>query len=182
MLSQKRPADGRRRPNRFAREWKVAVVIDIAENRPEPSIRLEPSMDLEQLQATTRGFYPETLGIRFISATKEEIRAELDVLRSLCTLPGRMHGGAIMAFADTLGAYGTVLNLEPGWSTTTIESKTNFFAAGVEGSKVVGICTPLHRGRSTMVWQTRVEREDGKLVALITQTQMLLSPKSDSAG
>jgi len=89
-----------------------------------------------------------------------------------------MHGGAIMAFADTLGAYGAVLNLPDGHSTTTIESKTNFFSAGVEGGKVVGTTTPIHRGRSTMVWQTRVERDDGRLVALVTQTQMVLSPKA----
>lgn len=131
-------------------------------------------MDLEQLQKTTEGLFPEQLGLRFLDASKDEVRAELDVSRALCTLPGRLHGGVIMALADTLGAYGTVLNLEPGAHTTTVESKTNFFAAGVEGGKVVGICRPLHRGRSTMVWQTRVERDDGRLVALVTQTQIVL--------
>ena len=132
-------------------------------------------MDLDALQKTTRGLFPEKLGIRFLAASRDEIRAEMPVPREMCTLPGRLHGGAIMAFADTLGAYGTVLNLPEGAAgTTTIESKTNFFAAGLEDSKVIGVCTPVHRGRSTMVWQTRVEREDGKLVALVTQTQMLL--------
>ena len=132
-------------------------------------------MDLEALQQTTQGLFPEKLGIRFLSASPDEIRAEMPVPRDVCTLPGRMHGGAIMAFADTLGAYGTVMNLPEGATgTTTIESKTNFFAAGLEDSKVVGVCTPVHRGRSTMVWQTRVEREDGRLVALVTQTQMIL--------
>jgi uncharacterized protein (TIGR00369 family) len=134
-------------------------------------------MDLEELQKTTQGLFPERLGIRFLSASKDEIRAEMDVSRELCTLPGRLHGGAIMALADTLGAYATVMNLEPGTGTTTIESKTNFFSAGLEGGKVIGVCTPLHRGRSTMVWQTRVERDDGKLVALVTQTQMVLAGK-----
>ena len=133
-------------------------------------------MDIEQLQKSTEGLLPETLGIRFLSATKEEIRAEMDIARSLCTLPGRLHGGAIMAFADTLGAYGTALNLEDGAGTTTIESKTNFFSAGIEGGKVIGVATPIHRGRSTMVWQTRIERDTGKLVALVTQTQMVLQP------
>ncbi len=132
-------------------------------------------MELDALQKTTQGFFPGKLGIRFLAASPDEIRAEMPVSRDLCTLPGRLHGGAIMAFADTLGAYGTVLNLPEGATgTTTIESKTNFFAAGVEDSKVIGVCTPVHRGRSTMVWQTRVEREDGKLVALVTQTQMVL--------
>jgi len=135
-------------------------------------------MDLEQLQQTTAGLFPEHLGVRFLRASPDELRAELAIPRELCTLPGRMHGGALMAFADTLGAYATVLNLEPGTSTTTIESKTNFFASGVEGRKVIGVCTPLHRGRSTMVWQTRIERDDGRLVALVTQTQMILRPQA----
>ena len=131
----------------------------------------------DDLQATLAGFFPEQLGVRFLEASKDQLRAEVEVTRNLCTLPGRMHGGAIMTLADTLGAYGTFLNLPEGHSTTTIESKTNFFSSGVEGGKVIGVATPIHRGRSTMVWQTRVSREDGRLVALVTQTQMVLSPK-----
>jgi uncharacterized protein (TIGR00369 family) len=88
-----------------------------------------------------------------------------------------MHGGAIMAFADTLGAVGTVLNLPPGAGTTTIESKTNFFAAAPAGATVTGVSTPLHRGRRTMVWQTQVALADGKPVALVTQTQMVLEAR-----
>ena len=131
----------------------------------------------DDLQSSMKGLFPEKLGLRFLEVSKDELRAEIEVSRDLCTLPGRMHGGAIMALADTLGAYGTFLNLPAGHSTTTIESKTNFFSAGAEGGRVVGTATPIHRGRSTMVWQTRVERDDGKLVALVTQTQMVLSPK-----
>jgi 1,4-dihydroxy-2-naphthoyl-CoA hydrolase len=131
----------------------------------------------EDLQKSLAGMFPEKLGMRFTHAGKDELRAEIEVTRDLCTLPGRMHGGALMAFADTLGAYGTVLNLPAGHTTTTIESKTNFFSAGIEGGKVIATTTPVHRGRSTMVWQTRIERDDGKLVALITQTQMVLAPK-----
>ncbi|HIF94020.1 MAG: PaaI family thioesterase [Myxococcales bacterium] len=131
----------------------------------------------DDLQLTMKGLFPEQLGIRFLDVTKDELRAELDVTREMCTLPGRLHGGAIMSLADTLGAYGTFLNLPEGHSTTTLESKTNFFSSGVEGEKVIGTATPIHRGRSTMVWQTRVERDDGKLVALVTQTQMVLLPK-----
>lgn len=98
----------------------------------------------------------------------------MTVRDELCTVPGIAHGGAIMAFADTLGAAATVLNLPPGATTTTIESKTNFFAPATAGSRVIGECTALHHGRRTMVWQTRVTREDGKLVALVIQTQIVL--------
>lgn len=130
---------------------------------------------ISDLQKSLEGLFPEKLGMRFLEVSKDVLRAEIDVTRELCTLPGRMHGGALMAFADTLGAYGTVLNLPEGHSTTTIESKTNFFSTGVEGGSVVATTTPIHRGRSTMVWQTRIERDDGKLVALVTQTQMVLA-------
>lgn len=136
---------------------------------------------LEDLQQSTEGFFPGVLGVRFLDFSPDEIRAEMDVTRDMCTLPGRMHGGAIMALADTLGAYGTALSLSDGAGTTTIESKTNFFAAGLEGGKVVATTTPLHRGRSTMVWQTRVERDDGRLVAIVTQTQMVL-PRTPAPG
>jgi 1,4-dihydroxy-2-naphthoyl-CoA hydrolase len=125
------------------------------------------------LQNTTEGFFPSVLGVRFVSAAKERIVAELLVRSEFCTLPGRAHGGLLMAFADTLGAYGTFINLPEGASTTTIESKTNFFAAGREGSVLRGEATPLHIGRRTMVWQTRVTSGDA-LVALVTQTQMVL--------
>lgn len=127
------------------------------------------------LQKTTEGFFPGFLGVRFVSASKERVVGELDVPRELCTLPGRAHGGALMAFADTLGAYGTVINLPEGASTTTLESKSNFFAAGPEGGTLRGEATPLHVGRRTMVWQTRITADD-KLVALVTQTQMVLLP------
>jgi uncharacterized protein (TIGR00369 family) len=131
-------------------------------------------MDLDALQATTRGLLPEVLGIRFTKADADLIEAELFVKDELCTTPGVMHGGAIMAFADTLGAYGTALNLPPGAGTTTIESKTNFFSKATSATVVTGECRPLHKGRRTMVWQTRVSRSDGRLVALVTQTQIVL--------
>ena len=131
-------------------------------------------MDLETLQATTRGLLPEVLGIRFTKAEPDLIEAELFVKDELCTTPGVMHGGAIMAFADTLGAYGTVLNLPAGAGTTTIESKTNFFSKAPSQAPVTGECRPLHKGRRTMVWQTRVSRSDGRLVALVSQTQIVL--------
>jgi uncharacterized protein (TIGR00369 family) len=114
------------------------------------------------------------LGIEFKSATAERVVAEMPVRAEVCTRPQVLHGGAIMAFADTLGAIGTIVNLPEGASTTTIESKTNFIGPAPLGTRVIGEATPLHRGRRTMVWQTRITTPEGKLVALVTQTQMVL--------
>jgi uncharacterized protein (TIGR00369 family) len=119
--------------------------------------------------------FAELLGITFISASPEKVVAEMTVRADLCTVPAVMHGGAIMALADTLGACATILNLAEGYSTTTIESKTNFIAAAPVGTKVRAECTPVHRGRRTMVWTTRVMSEQ-RLLAVITQTQMVLEP------
>jgi 1,4-dihydroxy-2-naphthoyl-CoA hydrolase len=135
-------------------------------------------IDPASLQERTRGLLPELLGVRFTEASPERVTAELTVREDLCTVPGVMHGGAIMAFADTLGGFATSLNLPPGAGTTTIESKTNFLAAAPTGAKVIGVCTPIHRGRRTMVWQTHVSLEDGKLVAVVTQTQMVLEARN----
>ena len=129
------------------------------------------------MQEGMNGFFPDLLGIQFVEASPDGVKAELTVREDLCTVPGIMHGGAIMGFADTLGAVATVLNLPQGAGTTTIESKTNFFAPAPTGATITGECTPLHRGKRTMVWQTRVTVGD-KLVALITQTQMVLEPRS----
>jgi uncharacterized protein (TIGR00369 family) len=134
-----------------------------------------------KLTGSLSSFFPGTLGIRFVEVTPERVRATLRVEDRLCTVPGILHGGAIMAFADTLGAVATVQNLQPGDSTTTIESKTNFMAAGRAGSTIEGECTPLHRGRRTMVWQTRVTGPDGKLLALVIQTQAVLEPRPAGA-
>lgn len=114
------------------------------------------------------------LGIEIVSASPEKVTAHLLVRDNLCTRPAVLHGGAAMAFADTLGAIATVLNLRDGASTTTIESKTNFLGPAPAGSTVVGECTPIHRGKRTMVWQTRITTQEGRLVALVTQTQMVL--------
>ncbi len=114
------------------------------------------------------------LGVEFVSAAAERIVARMTVRADLCTLPAVLHGGAIMAFADTLGAAGTILNLPEGAGTTTIESKTNFIAPAPVGTQVIGEATPVHRGRRTMIWQTRVTTAEGRLVALVTQTQLVL--------
>jgi len=128
------------------------------------------------MQKRLKGLFAETLGMRFLAVTPERVRAELDVREELCTVPGIMHGGAIMAFADTLGGVATSLNLPPGAGTTTIESKTNFLAAARTGQTVRGECVPLHRGKQTMVWQTRVSVDD-RLIALVAQTQIVLAPR-----
>jgi 1,4-dihydroxy-2-naphthoyl-CoA hydrolase len=118
--------------------------------------------------------FAELLGIDYTAAAPERVVAELSVRAELCTIPNVLHGGAIMAFADTLGAAGTILNLPEGAGTTTVESKTNFIAAAPEGARLVGETTPLHRGRRTMVWQTRIATAEGRLVAVVTQTQLVL--------
>jgi uncharacterized protein (TIGR00369 family) len=134
-----------------------------------------PSVD--QLQERMKGLFGELLGVKLLEAREDYVKAELFIREDLCTLPGRMHGGAMMAFADQLGAYGTVLNLPPGCGTTTIESKTNFVGGAPSGVKVIGETTPIHRGKQTQVWQTRLTLENGKLLAVVTQTQMVLQPR-----
>jgi uncharacterized protein (TIGR00369 family) len=120
--------------------------------------------------------FASLLGIRFTSATPDRVTAELVVRDDLCTRPYVLHGGAIMAFADTLGAAATILNLADDAGTTTIESKTNFIAPAPLGCTILGETTPIHRGRRTMVRQTRVTMETGRLVALVTRTQMVIEP------
>lgn len=128
---------------------------------------------LAKLAAETLPF-AELLGVVFTAAAKDRVMAEMTVREELCTRPAVLHGGAIMAFADTLGATGTIVNLPEGASTTTIESKTNFIGPAPAGTKVIGEATPVHRGRRTQVWQTRITTAEGKLVALVTQTQLVL--------
>jgi 1,4-dihydroxy-2-naphthoyl-CoA hydrolase len=117
------------------------------------------------------------LGIRLSSVTPERVTAEMDVRADLCTAGAIAHGGALMAFADTLGAAATVLNLPDGAGTTTIESKTNFLAGSPVGTTVTGESLPLHRGRRTMVWQTTIRNGDGRPVGVVIQTQLVLEPK-----
>jgi uncharacterized protein (TIGR00369 family) len=118
--------------------------------------------------------FANLLGIEIKDATPEKVTAEMLVRDELCTRPAVLHGGAIMAFADTLGAFTTVLNLREGAGTTTIESKTNFIGPAPSGSTVVAECIPIHRGRRTMVWQTKIATKEGRLVAIVTQTQLVL--------
>ena len=118
--------------------------------------------------------FAKLLGLELVTVTPERVEAVLRVREELCTRPAVLHGGAVMALADTLGAIATVANLAEGSTTTTVESKTNFFAAIPVGDTARAECTPLHRGRTTMVWQTRVMRSDGRVAALVIQTQLVL--------
>lgn len=115
------------------------------------------------------------LGLEIVSATKERIEARMLVRPDLCNPVGTLHGGAAMSLADTLGAMGASMNLPEGANgTTTLESKTNFIGSAKIGESVVAVCTPVHVGRRTSIWQTRITTEAGKTVALVTQTQMVL--------
>lgn len=132
---------------------------------------------LNTVREKFKGLLPELLGMELAEVTQDHVRATLKVRPDLCTTGGILHGGSIMAFADTLGAIGTVVNMPPGASTATIESKTNFIGGAAAGTTVTGEATPVHRGRTTQVWQTRVTTAEGKLVALVTQTQIVKPPK-----
>lgn len=132
------------------------------------------AFDPAEIQRHHRGALPDLLGLRFVETTTERVVAELTIRDDLRTVGGRLHGGTVMALADTVGATAAFLNLPPGASTTTLESKTNFFAGGQTGT-VRAEATPLHRGRRTSVWQTRVTDESGRLLAVTIQTQMVLA-------
>ncbi|HTO13985.1 MAG TPA: PaaI family thioesterase [Candidatus Binatia bacterium] len=132
------------------------------------------ALDAATITERFKGTLGELLGIRFVEASPERVVAELDWRQDLTTVGGALHGGTLMAFADTVGAAATVINLPPGASTTTLESKTNFFAPGRPGV-VRAESTPLHRGKRTHVWQTRVTDGAGRLLSLTTQTQMVLT-------
>ena len=119
--------------------------------------------------------FSSSLGLNMIQSEEEGVVAELVVNEALCTTGRIMHGGAVMAVADTLGAIGAFLNLPEGHkTTTTIESKTNFLRSAPRDSKVVAECLPLHVGRRMSVWQTTLRNEEGKSIAVVTQTQMVL--------
>src|SRR6202011_2079189 len=119
--------------------------------------------------------FAELKGVTFAEAEQDRVVARMLVRPDLCTLNHTIHGGAIMAFADSVGAAATVINLpEDAKGTTTLESKTNFIGGAKEGTTITATATPIHRGRRTQVWQTRVESEEGKLVAIVMQTQLVL--------
>ncbi|MFZ0765595.1 PaaI family thioesterase [Bradyrhizobium sp.] len=129
---------------------------------------------LEKIRSMKMPF-AELKGVTFVEADTDRVVARMLVRPDLCTVSHSIHGGAVMAFADSVGAAATVINLpEDAKGTTTIESKTNFIGGAKEGTTIVATATPIHRGRRTQVWQTRLETEEGKLVAIVIQTQMVL--------
>lgn len=134
--------------------------------------------DLPALQNFLEPLFPGLMGVKLIELSPERVVAEMEVRPDLCTSGGILHGGAYMAFADTLGAVGTVLNLPPGKHTTTTDSSTKFIAGAKVGTVVRGESLALHRGRTTMVWQTSIFNAQGKLCAVVMQTQLVLEAKA----
>ena len=118
------------------------------------------------------------MGVKLVERSQDKVVAEMLVREDLCTTNSILHGGAFMAFADTVGAVATVLNLPKGAGTTTIESKTNFVSGIKAGEIARAECTPVHRGKTTQVWTTRILRPDGRLAAVVTQTQLVLAPRA----
>jgi 1,4-dihydroxy-2-naphthoyl-CoA hydrolase len=132
------------------------------------------AIDHKLLNEHMQGTLSTLLGLRIVEATPDRVVAELTIRDDLRTVGGALHGGTLMALADTVGAVATFVNLPSGATTTTLESKTNFFAAGKNGV-VRAETTPLHKGKRTHVWQTRVTDESGRLLSLTIQTQMVLT-------
>jgi uncharacterized protein (TIGR00369 family) len=138
---------------------------------PDPSAEALNSLALRQPP------FAHHIGIRVTHVSRERVEAEMQVGPEHANRNGMLHGGAVMALADNLGGTATVANLPEGMTTSTVESKTNFFASVALGETVRAECTPLHRGRTTMVWQTRITRADGRLAAIVTQTQLVMPVK-----
>jgi 1,4-dihydroxy-2-naphthoyl-CoA hydrolase len=131
-------------------------------------------MNLAEIQQLLQPLFPGLLGVQLTELTPERVVATMRVRPELCTAGGILHGGAHMAFADTLGAVGTVLNLPHGKRTTTTDSSTKFIGGAAMNTTVTGESVALHRGRTTMVWQTSIRNEQGKLCSVVTQTQLVL--------
>ena len=131
-------------------------------------------LDPAAVQKILDPLFPGLLGVRLRELAPDRVLADLEVRPDLCTTGGILHGGATMAFADTLGAVGTFVNLPEGKITTPPDSSTKFIAGVKQGATVTGESVALHRGRTTMVWQTSIRNADGKLCAVVTQTQLVL--------
>lgn len=129
----------------------------------------------QDIQARFAGMLPDLMGIEFVETSVDRVVARMKVRPDLCTAGGILHGGAIMAFADTLGAVGTVINMPAGARTTTVESSTKFLAGAAVNTVVTAESTAFHKGRTTMVWQTLLRNEAGRLCAVVTQTQLVMS-------
>ncbi|MCE3269640.1 MAG: phenylacetic acid degradation protein [Ramlibacter sp.] len=131
-------------------------------------------MDIDALQKRLQPLFPGLMGVQLTELAADRVVATLRVRPDLCTAGGILHGGAHMAFADTLGAIGTLLNLPEGKRTTTTDSSTKFIGGAKVDTVVTGESVALHRGRTTMVWQTSIRNGEGKLCSVVTQTQLVL--------
>lgn len=140
-----------------------------------------PMRTVSEFNSLLEPLFPGSIGVRILEIEPERVLAEMAVRPELCSPGGILHGGAYMAFADTLGAVGTVATLSSGKETTTIDSSTKFMASAKVNSVVRGESVALHRGRSTMVWQTSITNAEGKLCAVVTQTQLLLSSRTTAS-
>jgi 1,4-dihydroxy-2-naphthoyl-CoA hydrolase len=145
---------------------------------PGGSHAAAPGVDAVNPRAHNQPAVARTLGVKFTHLSRDRVAAELPARAELANRKNVLSGGVLMALADILGGTAAAANLPLGAGTTTIESKTNFFAPVALGDTVFAECTPLHRGRTTMVWQTRITRSDGKLAALVTQTQLVLTARA----
>ena len=135
-------------------------------------------LDLPSIQKLIEPLFPGLMGVELLELAPERVLAQMTVRPDLCTAGGILNGGAAMAFADTLGAVGTLLNLPAGRGTTTTDSSTKFIAGARAGTVVRGECVALHRGRTTQVWQTSISDAQGRLCAVVTQTQLVLEPRA----
>jgi uncharacterized protein (TIGR00369 family) len=133
--------------------------------------------ELDALKKRIAPLFPGLMGVDLVEVSPERVVGQMLVRPDLATSGNTLHGGAYMAFADTLGAIGTVVNLPPGARTTTTDSSTKFMAPAAVGTMVTGESTALHRGRTTMVWQTLIHNEAGKLCAVVTQTQLVMTDR-----
>ena len=140
-----------------------------------------PAMTAAAIQQVITTQFPGLLGVELLEAGPERVVGRLPVRPEICTVGGILHGGAIMGFADTLGAVGTFLNQGPGSRTTTIESSTKFLASAPAGTVLTGESVALHKGRTTMVWQTAIRSDDGRLCAVVSQTQLMMETKATPA-
>ncbi|MFM2421508.1 MAG: hypothetical protein RL291_38 [Pseudomonadota bacterium] len=131
-----------------------------------------------KLNATLKPLLPGLLGVEVIEAGPDRVVGRMVVRPDMSTAGDILHGGGYMTFADTLGALATIVNMPKGARTATIESKTNFLGGAKVGSTITGTARPFHKGRTTQVWQTEITGEDGKLLAVVSQTQMVMLPKA----
>ncbi len=135
--------------------------------------------EVKEFLEGNRSHFSKFIGLKIVSYSRDKIEAILEAREELSNRAGVLHGGAIMTLADTIGGVGTTANLPKGYGTVTIESKTNFISGIPIGDTAHAECVPLHRGRTTQVWQTKITRKDGRLAAIVTQTQLVISRKTD---